>query len=71
MEEAGWTVEDGVMTGPDGEPFTFEILLQRARPRTSPSSTSMSRRWNGWGSRPVTVDPTAQYRERTTPSIST
>ena len=27
MEEAGYTVEDGVMRGPDGEPFTFEILL--------------------------------------------
>ncbi|WP_373356882.1 extracellular solute-binding protein [Pseudoroseicyclus sp. CXY001] len=28
MEEAGYTVENGVMTGPDGEPFTFEILTQ-------------------------------------------
>lgn len=27
MEEAGYTVEEGVMTGPDG-PVTFEILLQ-------------------------------------------
>ena len=27
MEEAGYAVEDGVMRGPDGEPFTFEILL--------------------------------------------
>ncbi|MHA7877191.1 extracellular solute-binding protein [Roseivivax sp.] len=27
MEEAGYTIEDGVMTGPDGQPFTFEILL--------------------------------------------
>ncbi len=27
MEEAGYTVENGVMTGPDG-PVTFEILLQ-------------------------------------------
>lgn len=28
MEEAGYTIEDGVMTGPDG-PFTFEILLRQ------------------------------------------
>ncbi|NDV00886.1 ABC transporter substrate-binding protein [Pseudoroseicyclus sp. CLL3-39] len=28
MEEAGYTVQDGVMTGPDGEPFSFEILTQ-------------------------------------------
>ena len=28
MEEAGYTVEEGVMTGPDGAPFTFDILLQ-------------------------------------------
>ena len=27
LEEAGYTIEDGVMTAPDGEPFTFEILL--------------------------------------------
>ena len=27
MEEAGYAVRDGVMRGPDGEPFTFEILL--------------------------------------------
>jgi peptide/nickel transport system substrate-binding protein len=27
MEEAGYTIEEGVMTGPDG-PVTFEILLQ-------------------------------------------
>ena len=29
MEEAGYTVEGGVMQGPDGEPFTFEILLEQ------------------------------------------
>ncbi len=28
MEEAGFTVQNGVMTTPDGAPFTFEILLQ-------------------------------------------
>ena len=26
MEEAGWVVKDGVMTGANGKPFTFEIL---------------------------------------------
>jgi len=28
LEEAGYTVENGVMTTPDGAPFTFDILLQ-------------------------------------------
>ena len=27
MEEAGWTVQDGVMKNAAGEPFTFEIVL--------------------------------------------
>jgi peptide/nickel transport system substrate-binding protein len=27
MEEAGWTVQDGVMKNAAGEPFAFEILL--------------------------------------------
>ena len=29
MAEAGFDVVDGVMTGPDGKPFTFEILLRQ------------------------------------------
>ena len=29
MEEAGYAVDGGVMRGPDGEPFTFEILLEQ------------------------------------------
>jgi peptide/nickel transport system substrate-binding protein len=28
LEAAGYTVQDGVMTTPEGQPFTFEILLQ-------------------------------------------
>nr|WP_284283208.1 extracellular solute-binding protein [Roseicyclus marinus] len=28
LEEAGYTVENGVMTTPEGAPFTFDILLQ-------------------------------------------
>ncbi|WP_422237828.1 extracellular solute-binding protein [Roseicyclus sp.] len=28
LEEAGFTVQNGVMTKPDGTPFTFDILLQ-------------------------------------------
>ena len=27
LQEAGWTVVDGRLTGPDGAPFAFEILL--------------------------------------------
>ncbi len=29
MEEAGWTVQDGVMKNASGAPFTFEIVLQQ------------------------------------------
>jgi len=29
MEDAGFTVVDGVMTGPDGAPFTFDILVSQ------------------------------------------
>jgi peptide/nickel transport system substrate-binding protein len=28
LEDAGYTVQNGVMTKPDGTPFTFDILLQ-------------------------------------------
>ena len=27
LEDAGWTIQNGVLTGPDGETMTFEILL--------------------------------------------
>jgi peptide/nickel transport system substrate-binding protein len=37
FEEAGYTVEQGVMTGPDGAPFTFEILLQNGSSENEPS----------------------------------
>lgn len=29
MEDAGWTVQDGVMKNAEGEPFAFEIVLQQ------------------------------------------
>ncbi|MGR3321299.1 MAG: extracellular solute-binding protein [Pseudooceanicola sp.] len=29
FQEAGFTVENGVMTGPDGAPFTFDILVRQ------------------------------------------
>lgn len=29
LEEAGYVVKDGVMTGPDGRPLSFEILLRQ------------------------------------------
>ncbi len=28
LDEAGYTLKDGVLTGPDGKPFVFEILLR-------------------------------------------
>jgi peptide/nickel transport system substrate-binding protein len=31
MADAGWTVQDGVMTNPAGEPFEFEILIRQGQ----------------------------------------
>ncbi len=41
FEAAGWTVQDGALKNSDGEPFTFEILLQTGALRTKQSSTCM------------------------------
>ncbi len=34
MEDAGWTIQDGVMKNAAGEPFTFEIVLNQAATET-------------------------------------
>ncbi|MEJ6388599.1 extracellular solute-binding protein [Gymnodinialimonas ulvae] len=66
MEEAGYNVEEGVMTGADGAPVTFEILLQTG----SSENDSIANIYVEALSR-VGIDVTvtrvdsAQYRERT------
>nr|WP_236861004.1 extracellular solute-binding protein [Brevirhabdus pacifica] len=66
FQEAGYSVKDGVMTGPDGKPFTFTILLQQGasenRAITSIYIEALKRL--GIDAKVETVDA-AQYKERT------
>jgi len=66
MEEAGYTVEEGVMTGPDGAPFTFDILLQSGSSENEAIVNIYVEALERLGITPSvnSVDP-AQYRERT------
>ena len=67
LEEAGWTVQSGVMTNAAGEPFQFEILLEQG----SAENTSIidiyvnSLERLGIRARITQVDD-AQFTERTT-----
>jgi peptide/nickel transport system substrate-binding protein len=66
MEEAGYTVREGVMTGPDGEPFTFEILLQTGSSENDAIVNIYVEALDRLGvSVRVTNVDSAQYRERT------
>ena len=65
MEEAGYTVQDGVMRGPGGEPFTFEILLEQGAVENQAIMDLYTAQLERLGIRPTvtTVDP-AQHAER-------
>ncbi|RFU12014.1 ABC transporter substrate-binding protein [Rhodobacteraceae bacterium W635] len=66
MEDAGYTVEDGVMTGPDGQPFTFDILLQQGSAENQAIINIYVEALARLGITPrVTTIDSAQYRERT------
>ncbi len=66
FEDAGYTVEDGVMTGPDGEPFTFEIVLQQGSAENQAIINTYRESLDRLGISPtVTTIDSAQYRERT------
>ena len=65
MEEAGYTVEGGVMRGPDGEPFTFEILLESGSTENQAIIDIYVASLERLGIRPtVTVVDPAQHTER-------
>jgi peptide/nickel transport system substrate-binding protein len=66
MEEAGYTVEQGVMTGPDGTPFTFEILLRNGSAENESIVNIYVEALErlGIAATVTSVDP-AQYSERT------
>jgi peptide/nickel transport system substrate-binding protein len=66
LEEAGFSVREGVMTGPDGEPFTFEILLQTGSSENEAIVSIYVEALERLGIFPaVTSVDSAQYRERT------
>ena len=66
MEEAGWSVRDGVMQNAEGEPFTFEIVLSQGARETRKIMDMYAAALARMGITPtITVVDSAQYRERT------
>ena len=66
MEQAGYTVQDGVMTGSDGAPFTFEILLKSGSSENQSIIDMYTESLSRLGITPtITVVDNAQYSERT------
>ena len=65
MEEAGYTVEGGMMTGPEGQPFTFEILLESGETDHQGIIDIYVEALERLGVRPtVSIVDTAQHTER-------
>ena len=67
LEEAGWTVQDGVLTNAAGEPFAFEIVVTNGATDIINAATIYVEGLKRLGidARVVTID-SAQYKERTT-----
>jgi peptide/nickel transport system substrate-binding protein len=66
LEEAGFSVQAGVMMKPDGAPFEFEILLQQGSTENQAIINIYTQALERLGITPqVTVVDSAQYRERT------
>lgn len=66
MEEAGYTVQDGVMANADGEAFTFEILLKSGSSENQSMVDMYVESLGRLGITPtLTVVDNAQYSERT------
>jgi len=67
LEEAGWTVQDGVLKNGEGQPFAFEILITNGADDITGAATIYveSLKRLGIDARVTTVD-SAQYKERTT-----
>ena len=67
MEEAGYTIADGKMVGPDGAPFTFEILLQQGSTEEQSIIDLYTQSLERVGITPtITTTDSAQFKERTT-----
>jgi len=67
MEEAGWTVQDGVMANDAGEPFTFEIVLSTGSSESQQVVDIFAGALERLGITPtITAVDSAQFKERTT-----
>ena len=67
MEEAGCTVQDGVMKDAGGAPFAFEILLQTGADEKIAIANIYVEALKGLGiAATITTVDSAQYKERTT-----
>jgi peptide/nickel transport system substrate-binding protein len=66
MEEAGWTVEDGVLVDAMGTPFAFEILLSQGAGEPEGIASIYAEALERMGiAVTITVVDSAQYTERT------
>lgn len=66
MEEAGYTVQDGVMKDANGTPFRFEILLAAGATENLQTMQMYAQGLERMGITPVlTVVDSAQYKQRT------
>ena len=66
MEQAGWSVQGGVMQNADGQPFTFEIVLSQNATETRQVIDMYTAQLKRLGITPtVTLIDSAQYTERT------
>ncbi len=63
LEEAGWTVQDGVLRNAEGAPFSFEILLTSGQSEAVANIFTDALRQLGIAARVKLVDQ-AQYNER-------
>jgi len=66
MEDAGWTLQDGVLKNAEGAPFAFEILLSSGSNETHQIVDIFSAALNRMGVQvTVTSVDSAEYKERT------
>jgi peptide/nickel transport system substrate-binding protein len=66
LDEAGWTVQDGVLKNADGKPFTFDILLGAGASEAQSIIDIYVEALKNLGIFPeVTIADAAQYKQRT------
>jgi len=66
MEQAGYTIQDGVMTDANGTPFTFDILLESGSSENTAIIDMFTESLSRLGITPtITSVDGAQYKERT------